>query len=437
MINESPDKLILKGKKLTWHDGITFFAFKTPGGKTHIAISHGATSDFHMQINEIDLSDYIKKNHPGFMTYLDHESMAAVIYAIKPDIIKEKMNREEFEFSGRMWEENGKNYFSFWNEKPKIEKNRPLLDRLVSLLKVKFDNSLFEFPQNQGDYKPYDQVMRTVEPPKKDMEKFMSQLHTLPPGAKKWAMRGLSMREALVSESPDEIYTEDLFGDTDEDNEMYDWESHEINSVFSVFYDFNDAKYIVAKCINGKPYKITTGDSQFDSELGLDKFLKDVKYTEIVHDTLLKPLGKLLPMGNVAHVMPRERTEVSGRSWLIRGTNIFSFWNRQSVVKKFKTQMDEIMSQIGATTIDSKFESIDRQGEFKTYNEFFSGVEKKSKMSDAQIRDLMKKQHLDPRAKKILHMIATGGDYSDVMQSTAASLNMTLSQLRNKITQGD
>ncbi len=61
MINESPDKLILKGKKLTCHDGITFFAFKTPGGKTHIAISHGATSDFHMQINEIDLSDYVER----------------------------------------------------------------------------------------------------------------------------------------------------------------------------------------------------------------------------------------------------------------------------------------------------------------------------------------------------------------------------------------
>jgi hypothetical protein len=428
---------MLNGKKLAWHVGITFFAFKTPGGKFHIAISHGSASDFHMQINEINLSDYIKKNHPAFMSYLDHESMAAVIHAIKPDIIKKEMNREEFEFSGRMWQDNGKNYLSFWNSRQKVEKNRSLLDRLMSLLKIKFENSLFEFPQNQGDYRPYDQIGGTIEPPKQDMSKFMSQLHTLPPGAKKWAMRGLSMKEALLSEDPDSMYDySENAGD-----EFYSWESENVSSVFSIFYDFNETRYIVAICSGGNVHSITTGDDALDKDLELEDFLKGRRHVEMTHDALLQPVAHYIgdpdgePDEDIGDI--RSRTAVSGRSWKTERGTIFSFWNRQNVVQKFKKQMDEIMNIIGANPKSSKFESIEHQNTPKSYQEFFDGSVKKSKLSDDQIRDLMRKQHLDPRAKKILHILANKGDYADSMKSAAASMNITVAQLKNRITQGD
>ena len=434
MLNESPDKLILKGKKLSWHAGITFFAFKTPGGKFHIALSHGSTSDFHMQINEIDLTSYIKKNHTEFMTYLDHESMAAVIHAIKPDIIKKEMNREEFEFSGRMWQDNGKNYLSFWNSRQRVEENRSLLDRLMSLLKIKFDNSLFEFPQNQGDYRPYDQIGGTAELPKKDMAKFMSQLHTLPPGAKKWAMQGLSMKEALMSENPDVIYMDDS------GKESYSWGSIQVSSVFSVFNNLRDgvdSQYIVAVCSGANQY-ITTGDDRFDRELQLDKYARETAGEDMTHDALLSPLADYLTGDDAEDVWDlRTSTLVSGRSWKLDSGTVFSFWNKQSVVQRYKKQIDEIMNKIGARAESSKFESIDHQNEMKSYEEFFGGQLQKSKLSDVQIRELMKIQHLDPRAKKILHALANRGDYADSMKSAAASMNITVAQLKNRITQGD
>ena len=214
MLIESPDKLSVNGKTLKWYEGVTFLIFNTPSGKkTHIAISSGRGPDFHMQINDFNLTDYVKQKFPEWSIAMDHESLSSVIYDLKPDLINKNINRSDFILSGRLWTVDGKNYISMWNNKSRLETNKFQLDKLMLLLKVTYQNTLFELPENQNDYKPYDQIGIDKKPEsekqKKDMSNFMSKIHMLSPGAKKWAMRGMSpLHEDL--DSTDSIKKQEL-----------------------------------------------------------------------------------------------------------------------------------------------------------------------------------------------------------------------------------
>ena len=53
------------------------------------------------------------------------------------------------------------------------------------------------------------------------------------------------------------------------------------------------------------------------------------------------------------------------------------------------------------------------------------------------IKDLMKKQHLDPNAKKILMALASGDKHLNVLQRTAANMGISLVQLKNMMISGD
>jgi hypothetical protein len=434
MLIESPDKLIVNGRKLSWIDGTTFFAFKTPQGKTHIAITSGSGTEFLLQINQVDLTDYIKKNMPELAVYLDHESLANVLHQLKPEMIKDKMNREEFEFSGRLWNGNGRNYISFWNNKKSVDKS--LLDKFMGYAKVNYQNTVFEFPNNQGDYKPYDEIVDkpTTSSQKSAEDKFMSQIHTLPPGAKKWAMRGMSMREALFSESPDNIYP--FEGDPSEE---LTFESNEVTSVFSIFKDTvtNKIRMIVAFCKNGEAYKITTGDKDLDAEIDVNKMVEDNRGFAMIHSNLLAPIARRISDFGDTYEM-RDFARLSGRTFLVEGKTFISVWNEIRFLVREKRQIDILIEKLGATKEKVLFETVDFPGEYKSYSEIYGSVEKKkSALSSEQIKDLMKKQHLDPRAKKILRTLASSDKHLDSLSRAANGMNITVAQLKNMMTAGD
>lgn len=434
MLIESPDKLIVNGRKLSWIDGTTFFAFKTPQGKTHIAITSGSGTEFLLQINQVDLTDYIKKNMPELAVYLDHESLANVLHQLKPEMIKDKMNREEFEFSGRLWNGNGRNYISFWNNKKSVDKS--LLDKFMGYAKVNYQNTVFEFPNNQGDYKPYDEIVDkpTTSSQKSAEDKFMSQIHTLPPGAKKWAMRGMSMREALFNETPDVIYPFD--GDPSEE---LTFESNEVTSVFSMFKDITTNKkvLIIAFCKNGEAYKITTGDKKLDSEIDVDGVVERFRGYPMTHTNLLDPASNKVSDKDDDYFL-RDSTIISGRTYLVEGKTYISVWNDVDVILREKSYIDSLISQLGVSKESVLFETVDFQGEYKSYSEIYGSAEKKkSDLSPEQIKDLMKKQHLDPRAKKILRTLASSDKHLDSLSRAAKGMNITVAQLKNMMTAGD
>lgn len=429
MLIESPDKLIINGRKLSWIDGTTFFAFKTPQGKIHLAITSGSGTEFLLQINEIDLTQYVKKNIPEAVVYLDHESLANVLHQIKPEMIKAKMNREEFEFSGRLWNGNGINYISFWNNKKSVDK--ALLDKLLKYLKVDYSNTVFEFPNNQGDYKPYDKIVDGTSVGDKSA-KFMSQLHTLPPGAKKWAMRGLSMREALFTESPDNVYVK---------SDIISYDSEYPTSVFSIFDDIIDKRVniIVALCENGQIKKLTTGDNRLDNEINVKDHLESLTGKVITHEKILSCVTDRLDEGEPYRIL-RDGTLISGRSFLLGETTYVSFWNEVDVVVKHKKYIDKILNMLNVPYKSIRFETIDFQEEFPSYEELFGEApsdRKPSSLSPEQIKQLMKRQHIDPRAKQILYKFASSDKYLDSLKLTASKMNISVAQLKHLMTVGD
>lgn len=434
MLIESPDKLIVNGKKLSWIDGTTFFAFKTPQGKTHISITSGSGTEFLLQINNIDLTEYVKKNFPEFCVYLDHESLANVLHRLKPEMIKEKMSRDEFVFSGRLWNGNGRNYISFWNNKKSVDKS--LLDKLMGYVKLTYQNTVFEFPVNQGNYKPYDQIDEPINThsQKSSEEKFMAQIHTLPPGAKKWAMKGMSMREALFTESPDVIYP--CEGDPSVE---VTFESDEVTSVFSIFRDvFTGKKVLIVGFIkNGTVERITTGDKTLDDEIGVKDIEQNNSRHALIHVNLLTPIANRLGIHEDDFDI-RDKTLISGRSFNFEGADYISVWNDLPALKRQRPEINKLLSWLGKNKENVKFETIDFQGEYKSYDETFGSTEKrKSDLSAEQIRDLMKKQHLDPRAKKILRTIASSNKHLDSISRAANDMNISVAQLKNMMTVGD
>ena len=188
-LNESPDKLNIDGKTIPWYEGITFIVFKhLTSGNTVVAFSYGSNSDFHIQVNELDLSKFFKTINLKDYTNqpLDHENLVSAINALKP-IIDPKSTRNDFVFSGRIWKLNGKNYVSIWNNKSTVETNKKYLDKLMSYLNMTYENTLFEFANNQGNYKFYGEVDLIKND---EVEKELRRtIHTMDPRMKSFIRR--------------------------------------------------------------------------------------------------------------------------------------------------------------------------------------------------------------------------------------------------------
>jgi len=153
MLNESPDKLKLKNRVYPWYLGTTFFVYKTPTGKTNYVSSTSSGIDFTLKVNGMDFSKFVPVE---MRTQLDHENLVEVLHSLNEKLINKNENRKSFVASGRLWSVNGQNYVSFWNERANVQKS--IVDKLLLYLNITYDNTLFEFPSNQNDYKPYDKI---------------------------------------------------------------------------------------------------------------------------------------------------------------------------------------------------------------------------------------------------------------------------------------
>jgi len=194
MLNESPDRLILPDETIEWQRGVTFFAFKTPAGKSYIAQTANSGADFFLKIGDVDISEPVKVKYREYIKIaLDHESLANLIHLIKPDLIKNNTARDEFIFSGRLWKHSPNSFISFWNSKSTVDNNRRLLDKFMKQNGLSYDNTLFEFPSNQKDYKPYDRITTPTTNSKIDLTPHLL-ASGLPPAYAK-QLRRLFMKE--------------------------------------------------------------------------------------------------------------------------------------------------------------------------------------------------------------------------------------------------
>lgn len=433
MINETPNKLELKSGKLSWFDGVTFFAFKSPSGKIYAAQSFGSEGDFSLKINDVDLSNYVIQNFRVFIKIpLDHESLANLIHLIKPELIKKNCNREEFLFSGRLWVVGGTRYVSLWNSKSKIESHINLLKKILKDNGTDLDKCLFEFPENQGKYKPFGEISTKVDSVSSDREKkFMSQIHTLPPGAKKWAMRGMSIQE-ILSENPDSLYT------VGPDEYELTFDDGNVICVFSILYLDLIERYIMvnARVDNGHLLSLTTNDPTVDKQFKLKKYEEKIKkiQPDITHYTILRPF---LP----EEYCDRNQTELSGRVWYFERKYYVSFWQSKKVVKSYKQDIESMFIGMNINPKIVLYEVLDGNG-LLTYDEVFGSnelsIDKIKKLSSDEIKKLMMKQHLDPNAKRILKSLADlAGPNQNSIEKAANAMNISVAQLKNQLTAGD
>jgi len=434
MINETPDKLVLNGTTTKWYLGLTFFAFRTPGGKAYVAQTSDSGENFFLKIGDVDISKPVIQKYPEYVKIpLDHESLSNLIHLIKPDLIKKDMARDEFIFSGRLWKGSPKSYISFWNTKSIVDSHKDLLDKFMKETGISYDNTEFEFPSNQGDYKLYSNVnSKTIN------QRIMSQLHTLPPGAKKWALKGLR-ESSVLFENPDTMYHTDDKGD---DHEL-SWTDDNIISVFMSFY-LDGGSLITVRTIQDKTgcLDITTDDEVVDMMYNLkDKFKKDwVGVGAITHNDIIGYFGENMDEYEYEIQRSIEELEMAGRMWEIDGEYYMSFWQSTKSIQINKKLVLNLLKKMNINPEEVTYETINGQKYF-TYDELFSNQSsaKKSslKLSKDQLLALMKKQHIDPKAKKILYALGSSKKHVHVLQRIADEMGVPLLKLKQMMVTGD
>ncbi len=262
-ISESPEKLELKNRTYPWYSGITFFVYKTPSGKINYVSSSDSGIDLTVKINGMDFSRYIPME---LRTHLDHENLVEILYTLNEKLINKNLIRRDFIVSGRLWKVNNQNYISFWNEKGNIQKS--VLDKLMSYLNVTYDNTLFEFPSNQKDYKSYDQSdMKFKSASSIDLTPHLSATG-LPKSYDRELRRlkSLNERNLQLLEGNTELAQSDI-------TKIIDY-SQKLQSMFNV--DDNLEDWIKAKLNHASDYVSTVRDYQ--------KFYQDAR--ESLHELL-------------------------------------------------------------------------------------------------------------------------------------------------------
>lgn len=102
----------------------------------------------------------------------------------------------------------------------------------------------------------------------------------------------------------------------------------------------------------------------------------------------------------------------SGRLW--RKRNVVSFWNKRATILPFFDLIFKLFDALGMNKTSAIYEFLDTRG-FFAYPEL-TGADTKEKLSSKEMEDLLKAQHLDPKAKEKL----TGDEYKDLHLKKAA-----------------
>lgn len=453
MLKESPDKLIINGNSYSWQKGITFFVFNTISGKTRIAFSEGSGTDFHLQVDDVDLTPYISKQYPEYKTYLDHENLIFAINQVKL-LIDPKSTREDFIFSGRAWRVGNVNYISIWNNKQTLEFNKKYLNRLMAYLKMTYENTLFELPTNQKDYKPYIEI--DLEINDKFEKELRKTIHTMDPRLKRFVKKsGMFESESIkksLTEDPDLIRIP-----TDYNNSVMRvyYDDNDVNSVFSIFGTKNFGTcYILGKHLGGHKYVFKTNNRKLDKLIDVKQMSSDLNGMPLIHSNLLSNLCDKdlfdFDCQDVDRDDLRELVKISGRTFKVSndvdiGKNLYvSFWNTMKECKNnweyidiiIKEELHEDVNNVYFEFIDSPFDYLTGNG-WISYHEFLKKSKIKSKLTPEQIKMLIKIQHTNPDVKKILKIIGSNQKYLDVMKKTALKMGITVAELKNMLVFSD
>jgi len=99
--------------------------------------------------------------------------------------------------------------------------------------------------------------------------------------------------------------------------------------------------------------------------------------------------------------LDRDKAVISGRVWDYKQGPLVSFWNREEDVRKYWEFIQKLLRGRIAT---AKFQFIDDDYDtWRDYKDVKPGTAvSKPKLSDEEVKELMKQQHLDPNAKRIL-----------------------------------
>lgn len=95
--------------------------------------------------------------------------------------------------------------------------------------------------------------------------------------------------------------------------------------------------------------------------------------------------------------------ELCGRVWV--SNNVISFWNEKTKIDPYLDLIDKFMRQIDMNPNECVFEFIDAEKLFG-YDDLDHDVSELEKISKEEIMNLLRTQHLDPRAKRMLRILS-------------------------------
>ncbi len=226
-------------------------------------------------------------------------------------------------------------------------------------------------------------------------------------------------KKKLIKESPDALV---LNGKTI---------IRQYGDTFMVFKTADDSKiYIAVTSGKGADFSVKVNNTDLTQ---IAKHLEPEFCDQYMgHEDLAELLHKL-KSSIIKKDASREDFLLSGRHWKVQGVDYVSMWNSKATVEKYKEYFIKVLKLMNVSIDKCLFEfpGNENQGKYRSYND-------SSLKSDVnQEKELMKKQHLDPNAKKILRQLSSGDSDGNALQKAADKLGMPAIKLKQLVSQGD
>jgi hypothetical protein len=455
LLKESPDAVYANGEGIASFQAPDAYSFILDPNSTFYIYASSANGSFHSALAYFLEKVFNKsKDKESFKTNLldglreETRFIASGDLDAAYDFINKHNNKHhsrKWGIAGRIWTE--KKIISFWHKRPIVVK---MMNRVEDFIKNAFDQSAKDYKYDFVDSAKknpmltYDQLINNKVRSKidslsdKDIKDLMKAQH-LNPNAKKIlnllstsgsgsdkldrVARNAGYRSAaefmndyslaaentVLKEDPDNVYQDDkplaianwsnddaypFFIDPDSDAFIYT-ESDTISTHDSLG---GRVRYVYTEFLNDK-----------------EKFINELNDRSIYVggdlDKVFAFIGK--------HLKNDPRTwGFSGRLW--NKKKIISFWERKDDIMSKFYRVENFLKSIKKDPNKFNYDFVDTT--LFTYEELVGSSKHSSKeisLSDEQIKDLMKRQHLDPNAKKELAKLSSSGSGSDKLDKVA------------------
>lgn len=208
-------------------------------------------------------------------------------------------------------------------------------------------------------------------------------------------------------------------------------------AIFSIFKNIqkNRIDCIASRCRGSHIDYVTTGDASYDREI--KDVLDQIKNEYATHGIMMSALEENGIIEIKRLHRDRNNALINGRIWLYQGIYYVSFWNGPRECKQYKKCIDRVLFDILKINKEKlRLEFLGHDEVWYSYDdEFEIGVKEEPKLSPDQIKNLMSKQHLNPKAKKAL--LDLGELPQNALQKAADSAKISVAQLKSLINRGD